>query len=218
MLLKLRRWALVNLAVWGLVFALSGQWTSPVLWTFVLGMAGLTFYATSATTSDLMTERFKPPSQGRDPVALFWIRVAAIGTAVIGPLDGGRLHWSPPFSDAVRLLGMLGALAAFGLLFHSMVVNRYFSAVIRIQDDRGHRVVDAGPYARIRHPGYLGMIAGVPLMAIGFGSWWGLACAVVYSLLILRRVTVEDRFLRASLPGYPEYAARVTSRLVPGVW
>ena len=62
------------------------------------------------------------------------------------------------------------------------------------------------------------MIAGVPLMAIGFGSWWGFAFACVYSLLIFRRVTVEDQFLRANLAGYLNYAARVTSRLVPGLW
>src|SRR5438105_3094018 len=44
--------------------------------------------------------------------------------------------------------------------------------------------------------GYAGMIAGVPLMAIGLGSWVGFAFASAYSLLILRRVAYEDRFLQ----------------------
>ena len=70
----------------------------------------------------------------------------------------------------------------------------------------------------MRHPGYAGMIAGVPLMAIALGSLWGLALSSIYSLLILRRVAKEDRFLHANLPGYSEYAHRVTARLLPGVW
>ena len=62
------------------------------------------------------------------------------------------------------------------------------------------------------------MITGVPLMAIGLGSWWGFLFASIYSLLILRRVAFEDQFLRANLPGYSEYTTRVTARLLPGVW
>lgn len=218
MLKKLGRWLLVTVVVCGGMLALSGQWDSPLIWTFMVGMSGITLYALTAMTSDLADERFHPPSPGLDRVALRWVRISALAAVVVAPLDGGRFHWSPPPPDSVRAAAMVGALLAFALCFRAMVVNRYFSSVIRIQSDRGHRVVDSGPYAFIRHPGYAGMIAGVPMMAIGFGSWWGLAFASVYSLLILRRVMVEDRFLRANLPGYPDYAARVTNRLVPGIW
>jgi protein-S-isoprenylcysteine O-methyltransferase Ste14 len=99
-----------------------------------------------------------------------------------------------------------------------MLTNRFFSAVIRIQDDRGHRVVDQGPYGVIRHPGYLGMIIGVPMLPIAIGSWWGFLPGSLYALLILNRVTVEDRFLQQNLPGYRDYTTRVRSRLVPGIW
>jgi protein-S-isoprenylcysteine O-methyltransferase Ste14 len=218
MLTKLRRWLVFTVVLGGGVLVLSGQSRSPIVWTFVVGMSALVLYAMTAIESDLANERFRPPTPGLDRVALRWVRISALAATVVSPLDGGRFHWSPPFPDGIRLAAMVGALVAFWLVFHAMVVNRYFSAVIRIQADRGHHVVDRGPYAVIRHPGYAGMIAGVPLMAIGFGSWWGFALACVYSLLILRRVTVEDQFLRANLSGYPGYAARVTSRIVPGLW
>ena len=58
----------------------------------------------------------------------------------------------------------------------------------------------------------------MPLLAIALGSWIGFGLATLYSLLILNRVTVEDRFLQAKLPGYTEYASRVKSRLLPGIW
>jgi protein-S-isoprenylcysteine O-methyltransferase Ste14 len=47
---------------------------------------------------------------------------------------------------------------------------------------------------------------------IGFGF------ACIYSVLILRRVSYEDRFLQQNLPGYREYTTRVPARLIPGIW
>jgi protein-S-isoprenylcysteine O-methyltransferase Ste14 len=40
----------------------------------------------------------------------------------------------------------------------------------------------------------------------------------LYWALILRRVVAEDRFLQANLDGYAQYAVRVRSRVIPGVW
>jgi protein-S-isoprenylcysteine O-methyltransferase Ste14 len=79
-------------------------------------------------------------------------------------------------------------------------------------------VVDTGPYAVIRHPGYAGMIAGVPLSGLALGSWIGFSLALLYSALIVRRVLFEDAFLQRNLRGYVEYTRRVTGRLIPGTW
>jgi protein-S-isoprenylcysteine O-methyltransferase Ste14 len=215
---KLKRWALATLIICGGLLLLSGDWTSAFLWTLLTGVSVLLLYAMLATEQDLADERFRPPSSGQDPVALRWIRVSALAAMIVASLDGGRFHWSPSPSDIVRGVAVAGTLLAFLLCFRAMIVNRYFSAVIRIQVDRGHRVVDSGPYALIRHPGYAGMIVGVPLLALALGSWLGFALAIVYSLLIVRRVWFEDRYLRENLPGYPAYASRVRFRLVPGVW
>jgi len=214
---KLRRWILFNVVFGGGLLALSGEWTSPLLWLYLVGTSGVFFYGLISLDPELANERFHPPTRGADAAMLRWIRVTAIAALLITPLDR-RFHWSAPMPDALRVAGIIGSLVAFLFVFRAMLANRFFSAVIRIQDDRGHRVVDQGPYAVIRHPGYAGMIAGVPLMAIALGSWWGFAVASVYALLIANRVVVEDRFLRANLPGYVEYAARVKSRLVPGIW
>jgi len=217
MLTKLRRWLLFNLVFGGGLLALSGEWTSPLLWTYLIGVSVVFFYALMSLDPELATERFRPPTRGADAPMLRWIRVTAIATLLVTPLDR-RFHWSPPVPDALRILAIGASLAAFLFVFRAMLTNRFFSAVIRIQDDRGHRVVDQGPYAVIRHPGYAGMMAGVPLMPIALGSWWGFAVAIVYALLIANRVVVEDRFLQANLPGYAEYAVRVKSRLLPGIW
>ena len=70
----------------------------------------------------------------------------------------------------------------------------------------------------VRHPGYFGMLVFAPAAALALGSWWALIPAGIYCSLIFRRVLVEDRFLRANLAGYEDYAARVRHRVIPGVW
>jgi protein-S-isoprenylcysteine O-methyltransferase Ste14 len=79
-------------------------------------------------------------------------------------------------------------------------------------------VVTTGPYAYVRHPMYagaLGFLLGAPLL---LGSWWGLAAAAAFVLLIAVRAVLEERMLTAELAGYADYAARVRYRLVPYLW
>ena len=120
--------------------------------------------------------------------------------------------------DDVRVLGLVGMAVSVALVFRAMLVNRFFSAVIRIQKDRGHRVVDQGVYGVIRHPGYAGMIPSMPFSGLALGSWLGFAVGLAYSLLVLRRVLFEDAYLRSNLQGYQDDTARVRYRLIPGVW
>lgn len=46
----------------------------------------------------------------------------------------------------------------------------------------------------------------------------GMLHAVAVVVLTCVRTVMEDRVLNAQLPGYPDYARRVRSRLLPGVW
>src|SRR5439155_12674646 len=188
-------------------------------WSLTIGFSALFLFATlGILDSDLARERFRPPSRGADAVALRWIRLSALAAFLLAPLDGGRLHLSGEVPAWIRFAGVAGFLFGFWLVLHAMTANRFFSPVIRIQNDRGHRVVDHGPYAVIRHPGYLGMLVSSPMAALALGSWWALLPAGVYWALILRRIVAEDRFLHAHLEGYEQYASRVPHRLLPGIW
>ncbi len=89
---------------------------------------------------------------------------------------------------------------------------------VRIQTERGHQVVDTGPYAFVRHPFY---VASFPLfvgMPLALGSYWALIPAAVTGIALVMRTALEDRTLQNELPGYKEYASRVRYRLIPGVW
>jgi protein-S-isoprenylcysteine O-methyltransferase Ste14 len=105
------------------------------------------------------------------------------------------------------------------LLTWAMAVNTHFEKTVRIQHDRGHRVIDSGPYRIVRHPGYLGAILGFTLAApLLLGSWWSFVPAVAAVVCLIIRTSLEDRTLQNELDGYKDYAQNVRYRLLPGLW
>jgi len=79
-------------------------------------------------------------------------------------------------------------------------------------------VIDTGPYAYVRHPGYVGFAGWLLSTPILLASAWTFAPALLTVAGLVIRTALEDRTLHAELPGYPEYAARVRFRLIPGIW
>jgi protein-S-isoprenylcysteine O-methyltransferase Ste14 len=139
---------------------------------------------------------------------------------VMLPLAGldERFKWSPRVDLSVQLLGLAIVVAGCGLFVWAMMSNRFFSAVVRIQEERGHTVVSDGPYRYVRHPGYVGMMSmflGAPLM---LGSLWAGIPAVCAAAVVLVRTVLEDRALMERLEGYQDYARQVRYRLLPRIW
>jgi protein-S-isoprenylcysteine O-methyltransferase Ste14 len=150
-------------------------------------------------------------------LGLFGFLPAMLAILVVASLDDGRYHWSHvPWWGC--LAGYALILVGFVGLTWAMSVNKFFEPSVRIQADRGHKVIDSGPYAVVRHPGYA---LGYPLflgMPLALGSLWALVPAALLCPLLVTRTAWEDQTLRAELPGYEAYARRVRYRLVPGVW
>jgi protein-S-isoprenylcysteine O-methyltransferase Ste14 len=119
---------------------------------------------------------------------------------------------------AAWLLGLAIFVAGSAMLAWSMVVNPFFEKTVRIQTERGHRVIDTGPYAHVRHPGYMGFVGWILSIPFLLASAWAFVPALLSVVGVVIRTALEDRTLHAELPGYREYAARVCFRLVPGIW
>lgn len=167
---------------------------------------------------ELIAERAetKENTKGWDKVVTSAITVATLLTLVVAGLDV-RLGWSRvPF--AVSVAGLVLIVAGNAVVSWGMAANRFFSRVVRIQEERGQRVCSSGPYRLVRHPGYIGMIVYSFAMSFGLGSWWAAIPALLVAAGFVVRTALEDRTLQAELPGYTEYASRVRYRLVPGVW
>jgi protein-S-isoprenylcysteine O-methyltransferase Ste14 len=175
-------------------------------------------YALLSLDEDLAKERFRPPTGGADRIAVTFIRVVALTHIVVGALDTGRWQLTGPVPTGIRLAALVGMAAGLGTFYRAMHENRFFSAVVRIQSDRGHQVISSGPYSIVRHPGYAGLILVPPFSGLALGSWIAVAVGFLMSALVVRRVFFEDSFLRKHLEGYTAYAQRVPHRLIPGVW
>lgn len=142
--------------------------------------------------------------------------VGFLAVPIVAGLDH-RWGWSTLPAGLVWLGLGLVALADVPVVA-AMVVNPHLEPTVRVQSERGHRVIDTGPYAVVRHPMYAGIIVQQLALPLVLGSAWAFvpACGLLVTLLV--RTVLEDRTLRAELPGYAEYVQRTRTRLVPGVW
>jgi protein-S-isoprenylcysteine O-methyltransferase Ste14 len=137
---------------------------------------------------------------------------------VLMPLDARRFGWTPKLPLFVEILGgvMLGLSWLF--LFRSFTDNTFLSPLVRIQDERQHRVVSTGVYGVVRHPMYLGailMFMGGPLLV---GAATAFVVALAIALLLASRIADEEKLLLVSLDGYADYRRHVRYRLLPFVW
>lgn len=169
----------------------------------------------------LLAERLSPIVQ-RDQSRwdkLFMMSVAVGWTLwmVLIACDAVRFRWSsmPASLEAFGAVCMAIAYYIWYLVFRT---NSFAAPVIKIQSERGHKVIDTGPYAFVRHPMYSGAVLFFVGTALLLGSWWGLACVPVLVVALSRRAVEEERTLTARLEGYPQYVQRVRYRLMPYVW
>ena len=129
-----------------------------------------------------------------------------------------RLSTISPISPLLLIISLLIAVLGAFLTLWAMLSNRFFSGVLRIQKERGHVPVSAGPYSYIRHPGYLGALAFTIATPLILGSLWAFIPAGFVAGVTFLRTALEDRTLQAELEGYADYARRVRYRLLPGIW
>ena len=224
MIAKLILQTLLYIAGMGaLLFISAGTLHWPAAWVFLAAMAVLGLGSgvwLAKTDPALLAERMRPMMQHEQPAAdkkfmLVFGLVALIWFIVIG-LDA-RYHASN-VPMALQALGLAMLVASTGYIMWVMRENSFAAPVVKVQTGRGHRVIDTGPYAHVRHPMYSGTVLfffGMPLL---LGSWWGVVMAPLFVGLFAIRAGIEERALLAGLPGYADYTARVRYRLVPGIW
>lgn len=126
--------------------------------------------------------------------------------------------WSVHVRTPIKTLALLVFVAGYGLGGYALVVNRFFSGMVRIQSDRDHQVVRHGPYRWVRHPGYAGAILTYLSSPLFLGTLWAFLPAGLLVVALVARTKLEDETLQEQLTGYEEYTRQVHDRLLPGVW
>ncbi|HHY48786.1 MAG TPA: isoprenylcysteine carboxylmethyltransferase family protein [Alphaproteobacteria bacterium] len=205
----------------GLLFLPAGTLDWPLGWgflaAFIVGvMIGVVVLWRLNPEIFAARSRVQPGTEAWDYLILILVIGGFIAILTVAGLDF-RFGWSAVPAWAVWLGYLLFTLAFAGQIW-AQAVNRHFEPGVRVQQDRQQTVIDTGPYAIVRHPGYISgslLALSLPLL---LGSWWALAPALVVVAALAIRTPLEERTLRAGLPGYAEYAERVRWRWIPGLW
>ena len=105
----------------------------------------------------------------------------------------------------------LTVVVALGLVFAwwaRLHLGRLWSGSVTQKE--GHRIVDTGPYAIVRHPIYTGLLLSAFTTAAIEATWFAFAGAALMTLGFFLKARLEERFLRGDLGvAYDEYRRRV---------
>jgi len=212
----------LNILFLSLLLGCAGRWDYWPAWVYTgtsLVMSLLTKLVLRSNP-ELLEERNKPKTDAKswDKKLLALGFVFTLCILVVAGLDAGRLHLNPVLTWPFFVFGWILNLVGMLIFLRSLRENRFFSAVVRIQTDRGHCVCKSGPYSIVRHPGYAGMIIGTIGIPLVLMSAWSAVPSLLLVVLMVRRTHLEDTTLDKELPGYREYRQTTRYRLVPGGW
>jgi protein-S-isoprenylcysteine O-methyltransferase Ste14 len=206
------------------LFVPAGTTAWPEAWIFlaIIGgvgsAAGLWF---ARHDPGLLKQRLSSPFQLGQPtwdkaiLSLFFVLYLA--SFVVSALDAVRWRTTnmPVWAETA---GAVCILASYVIIWRVLAENSFAAPVVRIQEERGQRIVMTGPYAVVRHPMYGGAILfllGTPLL---LGSSYGLVFVPLLVIVLAIRTVFEERTLATHFPDYAAYAESVRYRVIPFVW
>jgi protein-S-isoprenylcysteine O-methyltransferase Ste14 len=208
-----------------LLFFIAGDWRWVEGWVFTaIYIAGSMVIVIYLYVKDpgLLNERFRAGGQqGQskfDRVILLLIIVACTAWYVIIPLDAKRFHWSPEIPLWLKAIGAVFTALMFYLFFLTFKENSFAAPVVKIQEERGQKVISTGVYSIVRHPLYAAgifLFLGAPLL---LGSLWGLLPGFALILILAVRSIAEEETLERGLEGYGEYMQKVRWRFIPYIF
>lgn len=218
---KLTVRAIGRIPLLGLLFVAAGRadWTRGwILSGLILGSVALNFALMRWKNPALIRARLEKHGNV-EPFDRTFFRISvplSLLVLIVAGLDE-RFQWSRLPGDWLWPGIALHAAGTIPIALAS-VYNPFLELAVRLQRDRGQVPVQSGPYRYVRHPMYVGLLLMFAAWPLVLGSWW---CALPLGALAVAyvvRTALEDRTLRAHLPGYRDYCQLTRYRLLPGVW
>jgi len=203
---------------------IAGRWGWWEAWAYaILSIASFAISRALAARRhpDLIAERAQHMQQENikpwDKRLAVWLMLGGILVLLVAGLDA-PFGWSFAFGWPVKLLALVVILAGCALSSYALIENRFFTSTVRIQTERGHRVVSSGPYRWVRHPGYAGRLLAYLATPLLLDAPWAFIPTLLVVALTIVRTALEDRTLQEEPDGYRDYARQVHYRLLLGVW
>ncbi len=189
-------------------------------WIYFLSFIFLALFTMLILPAGLSTERMSPGSNVKKWDYVFIALYTPLNFLIpfICAYDANKLNWSNVISPLANIVAAFFVVAATALTVWSTWSNQYFSSMVRIQKDRGQKVIQDGPYKIVRHPGYLGGVVLYAFLPLLLNSLLGYAGSLLLIIAFFIRTYLEDVTLQNELEGYMEYTQKVRNRLIPFVW
>lgn len=215
-----------NIAIFGsLLFLPAGTldwWRAWVLLAVVSIGTIATMVGVFREDEALFDERLKPPIQKEQPLADKTIApllvIVFLGLIAFIPLDVFRFHLLARPGAIFSALGLFLFIAGWGTISLSFQVNTFAVPVVKYQADRQQTVIDTGVYGIVRHPMYVGAALVIIGMPLWLQSYAAVLLAIVFIVLLVVRIQLEEKFLKQKLNGYDAYTEKVRYRLLPYLW
>lgn len=214
---------IVLFAVLLLVPAGTWYWPRALLFLGMYGfIRGVSIIALARLAPGSIETRFQAPWAKSQPLAdrvitVFMVLLFLVWFVSI-PIEVFHLRLLPPPHLIVSVFGAALFLAGNGVVVAALYQNAFAATIVKDQSERGHVLIDTGPYGRIRHPFYLGLL----FFEIGLALWLESYASVLMVPLLfvfgIARIVVEEKTLRETLPGYIEYMEKTRYRIIPFVW
>ncbi len=217
---------IIYLMFWpAIIFLLAGNWQWKEGWIFsiwFLCMCISIIWYLFKKDPALLNERYKVQGSGgqkkQDIILTSFIMIGFICWFICLPLDPQPFHWSPPFPDWLKLIGVTGLFISWYLFFRTFKDNTFLSPLVRIQSERKQQVITTGVYGFVRHPMYLGAICMFIFAPLLLGSLAALLFSFAVILILAIRTITEEKLLMEELDGYDTYMNKVKYRFFPGIW
>lgn len=152
----------------------------------------------------------------RDRRSQVGIAVQSIGYGVgsFGPVRPTLANFGIPSLVGTAVVVLLVASAIGLFAASSRELGRNWSLVARTRSD--HELVRTGPYSRVRHPIYLGLLLFLLALAVGLGHWGQVLIALPLFLAgTAIRTSVEDNLLEQRFGNAFRDYRRSTPALIP---
>jgi protein-S-isoprenylcysteine O-methyltransferase Ste14 len=120
-------------------------------------------------------------------------------------------------TEATFWIGALLTAAGLGFSAWARVhLGKNWSATVTVKE--GHELIHTGPYARLRHPIYTGVLLGFLGTGIAIGEWRAVLALALVIIAFARKLRLEERWMSETFgEEYQRYRAR-TSALIPFIW
>ncbi len=208
-----------------ILFLLAGDWRWTEGWVFsviFLLMCFVPVIYLYFNDQALLKERFASPIQKEqkrwDKFLLLLFLIDFLVWFAIMPLDARRFGWSSPFPLWAKVMGTLLLILSGVLIFEVFRENTFASPVVKMQKERGQKVISTGLYGIVRHPMYTGaslLFISSPML---LGSVYGLVMGMGLVVILAARSIGEEAMLTRELEGYSQYKSKVRWRLIPFVF